>query len=174
MAGHNDSLVRHAVLAGIVLSPEPPTRNALGAAMGTRFEDVFASWDRSHVYGHVHTLAQARLIVPVSSRRPWRYLPSTAGVDEWREWLTSPIDPRIPLRDALARLRSCRDHHYDTMVAIVELCERQLHLTLERDDPPTASLTAQLARSARRNRALADLRWCQDTRDEIAARSAGR
>jgi hypothetical protein len=171
-AGVGDSLVRNAVLAGVVLSPEPLTRWRLGQAVGLRFEDVFASWDPSHAYGHVQTLVRTRLVVPIGGSRP-RLRASAAGVESWRGWLASPIDPRIPLRDALARLRSCRDRDYTTMLAVIDLCEEQLQRVLELPAPLSdGSLTAQLVRNAQRNRAAADLRWCFDARDEIAALAA--
>lgn len=166
-------MVRHAVLAGVVLSPEPLTRWGVGQAVGVRFEDVLSSWDPSHAYGHVRTLVRAELVVPFGNKRQPRLRASSAGIGTWREWLTSPIDPRIPLRDALARLRACRAHDYATMLAIIDLCEEQLQRMLElpvtSEDIP---LTAQLVRNAKGNRAVADLRWCHDARDEIAARAA--
>jgi hypothetical protein len=165
-------LVRNAVLAGVVLSPEPLTRWRLGQAVGLRFEDVFASWDPSHAYGHVRTLARAQLVVPIGGSRP-RLRATPAGVESWRGWLASPIDPRTPVRDALARLRSCRDQDYATMLAVIDRCEQQLQRALEAPAPlRDGSLTAQLVRNAQRNRAAADLRWCLDARAEIAALAA--
>lgn len=171
--GLGDSLVRHAVLAGVVLSPEPLTRWGVGQAVGARFEDVLTSWDPSHAYGHVRRLVRAELVLPFGDRRQPRLRASSAGVGTWRGWLKSPIDPRIPVRDALARLRACREHDYATMLAILDLCEEQLHRLLERPGPSeNIAFTAQLVRNAQRNRAVADLRWCQDARDEIAALAA--
>jgi len=60
-----ESLMRNAVLAGVVLSPEPATRWRLGQAVGVRFADVFDSWDQSHAYGHVSTLVRAHLVTPI-------------------------------------------------------------------------------------------------------------
>lgn len=162
--------MRNAVLAGVILSPEPPTRWRLGQAIGVRFVDVFESWDPSHAYPHVRTLVGAQLLTPIGpSGRP-RLRANPAGVDVWRRWLASPVDPRMLLRDTLARLRACRDRDFATMLAIVDLCEAEVHRALERLDPVDAApLTARFARNARRNGAVAMLRWCQETRDEISA-----
>lgn len=173
LAGRSDSLVRHAVLAGVVLSPGPKTRFSLGVEVGERFAQVFRSWDERHAYLHVRRLAADRLIVPTSARTPPRYLASPEGVATWRAWLVSPISGREPLREALARLRSCRDDDWETMTLVVDLLEEHMLEALERPAPPADSpLTVMLAGAAQRNSAMACVRWCQEARDEISARAA--
>lgn len=160
------------MLAGVVLSAEPVTRFSLGQAVGQRYAGVLVSWDAKHCYEHVRVLAGARLVVPMSARKPPRYRASPEGVEAWRAWLVSPISNREPLRDALARLRSCRDRDFTTMTVVVDLLEEAMLRVLEQPAVPAESpLTALLAHAAQRNSAVANLRWCQEARDEIAARA---
>lgn len=170
MAGRSDSLVRNAVLAGVVLSREPMTRWMLGLAIGERFASVLTSWDERHVYEHIRVLESDQLVLPMSGRRQPRFFASPGGVASWKAWLVSPIDARQPLRDALARLRACRDEDFTTMRVVVDLLEEHLLGLLEQPEAPAGSpLTAVLACQAHREMALASLRWCHTARDEIAA-----
>lgn len=158
------------MLAGVVLSPEPMTRWMLGQAIGERFASVLTSWDERHVYEHIRVLENDHLVLPVGGRRQPRFFASPGGVATWKAWLLSPIDPRQPLRDALARLRACRDEDFTTMLVVVDLLEEQLLGLLEHPEALAgSSLTAVLACQAQREMALASLRWCHTARDEIAA-----
>jgi hypothetical protein len=168
--GHGESLVRNAVLAQIVLGELPMTRNAIGMAVATRYADVFSSWQRQHAYEHVAALRRAELVMPADASRPARYRATAAGVAAWRAWLVSPIEQRLPVRDALTRLHSARAGDHATMLRIVELCEERLVAAAEGLGAarPDADMVRRLARDAQRARIVAELQWCQDARDEIA------
>jgi hypothetical protein len=172
--GHGDSLVRNAVLAQIVLGELPMTRNAIGMAVATRYAVVFNSWQRQHAYEHVAALRRAELVTPADAVRPARYRATAAGVAAWRAWLVSPIEQRLPIRDALTRLHSARPGDHATMLRIVALCEERLFAAAEgmRISQPGEDLVQQLARDAQRTRIVAELQWCQDARDEIAEQAA--
>lgn len=174
--GLRDSLVRHAVLAGVVLSPEPLTRWGVGQAVGVRFEDVLPSWDPSHAYGHVRTLVRADLVVPFGDKRQPRLRASSAGVGTWRGWLASPIDPRSALRDALARLRACREHDYATMLAIIDRYEATLQAVVQQASDPgdPADVADRIGLLWNRRELVAQLQWCQHARDVIYEEMPGR
>ncbi|MBB4660797.1 hypothetical protein [Conexibacter arvalis] len=168
--GHGESLVRNAVLAQIVLSELPMTRNAIGMSVATRYAVVFSSWQRQHAYEHVAALRRAELVMPADAGKPARYRATAAGVAAWRAWLVSPIEQRLPVRDALTRLHSTRAGDHATMLRIVDLCEERLCAAAEglRGPQPGADLVQRLARDALRTRIVAELQWCQDARDGIA------
>jgi hypothetical protein len=168
--GQGDSLVRNAVLAQIVLSELPLTRNAIGMAVATRYAVVFSSWQRQHAYEHVAALRRAEFVIPADGAKPARYRATAAGVAAWRAWLLAPIEQRLPLRDALTRLHSVRPGDHATMLRIVDLCEARLRASAEalRIPQPGADLVQRLARDAQRTRIVAELQWCQDARDGIA------
>lgn len=163
------------MLAGVVLSSEPVTRWMLGQEIARRFGTVLTSWDGRHAYEHIRVLEGQELVVPSGPRRQPRYFASPGGVTNWRAWLVSPIDARQPQRDALARLRGCRDRDVTTMLVIVQLLEEHLLDVLAQPEAPADSaLTALLTDAAQRDMTVALLRWCQTARDEIAARADAR
>lgn len=171
---HGESLVRNAVLAQIVLSDLPMTRNAIGMAVGERYAAVFSSWQRQHAYEHVAALRRAELVVPADAGRPTRYRATADGVAAWRAWLVSPIERRLAIRDALTRLHSVRPGDHAAMLRIVDLCEQRLHAEAAalRVPPRDEDVARRLARDAQRARILAELQWCQDARDELAELAA--
>lgn len=175
-------VVARVTLATIVLAPAPLTRYAVGRTVETRFGAAsgILRTRLQHAYDLVPKLLDRELIRVVGTvptrpgKEPTQLFAATqAGVADWREWLAGPITMPDAMTRALSRLYAVRRGDYATMLAIIDLCEGQLHRVLERpvpsDDVP---LTARLAHSARRNRAVADLRWCHDARDELAARAA--
>lgn len=168
--GHGDSLVRNAVLAQIVLSELPMTRNAIGMSVATRYAVVFSSWQRQHAYEHVAALRRAELVMPADAGKPARYRATAAGVAAWRAWLASPVEQRMPIRDALTRLHSARPGDHATLLRVVDLCEARLRASAEalRVLEPGTDLVQRLARDAQRTRIVAELQWCQDARDAIA------
>lgn len=168
--GLGDSLVRNAVLAQIVLSDQPLTRNAIGMSVATRYAAVFSSWQRQHAYEHVAALRRAELVIPADGSKPSRYRATAAGVAAWRAWLASPIEPRMPIRDALTRMHSVRRRDGAMLLRIVDLCEERLRSAAEaaRLTVPDADLVERLARDAQRARIMAELQWCQDARDVVA------
>lgn len=175
VAGRSDSLVRNAVLAGVVLSSTPATRHGVGQKVGDRFGRVLASWDPRHAYRHVLVLGREGLVERTGPESAGRFRATADGVRAWRQWLVSPIDSRDPMRDALLRLRSCRAEDFDTMAIVIDLLEESMLGVMEQPGPPAdRELTELLADDVQRETAAATLRWCQKARDGIsAARSRG-
>jgi len=172
--GHGESLVRNAVLAQIVLSELPMTRNAIGMSVATRYAVVFSSWQRQHAYEHVAALRRAELVMPADAGKPARYRATAAGVAAWRAWLVSPMERRMTIRDALTRLHSARPGDRATMLRIVDLCEARLRAVAAALSAPAPEtpLVQRLARDAERTRIVAELQWCQDARDAIVEETA--
>lgn len=166
--------MRNAVLAQIVLSEVPMTRNAIGTSMAARYAVVFSSWQRQHAYEHVAALRRAELVMPADASKPSRYRATAAGVAAWRAWLAAPIEPRLTVRDTLTRLHSVRPGDHVTMLKIVDLCEARLRTAAEALSfpQPSEDLVQRLARDAQRTRIVAELQWCQDARDGIAEHAA--
>lgn len=162
--------MRNAVLAQIVLSELPLTRNAIGTSIASRYALVFSSWQRQHAYEHVAALRRAELVMPADAAKPSRYRATAAGVAAWRAWLGAPIEQRLVVRDALTRLHSVRSGDHATMLRIVDLCEARLRGAAETLSfpQPGEELVQRLARDVQRTRIVAELQWCQDARDRIA------
>lgn len=166
--------MRNAVLAQIVLSELPMTRNAIGTSIAVRYAVVFGSWQRQHAYEHVAALRRAELVITADASKPSRYRATAAGVAAWRTWLGAPIEPRLTIRDTLTRLHSVRRGDHATMLRIVDLCEARLRTAAEALNVPQPGedLVQRLARDAQRARIVAELRWCQDARERIAEHAA--
>jgi DNA-binding PadR family transcriptional regulator len=165
-------------LATIVLAREPLTRYAIARDVERRFggEEGILRTKLQHAYDQVPALEAASLIRVVgtaptrSGREPTKLLAATqAGVHDWRAWLSSPIAMPDAMTGALARLHAVRPGDFATMVGIIDRYEAMLQTLVQRADDPIGQddLLDRIRMVWNRRELVAQLQWCQHSRDII-------
>lgn len=177
-------VVARVTLATVVLAPEPLTRYAVAKVVEDRFggDDGILRTKRQHAYDLVPALEASGLIRVVgtaptrTSREPTNLFGATqAGVQDWRTWLSSPITVPEAMTGALARLYAVRQGDFATMLGIIDRYEATLQLLVQRaEDPVAPGHVVERMRSLWSRRELvAQLQWCQHSRDIVADAMAG-
>lgn len=177
-------VVARVTLATVVLAPEPLTRYAVARAVEELFggEDGILRTKLQHAYDQVPALEVARLIRVVGTtptrtgREPTRLWAATqAGVEDWRAWLASPIRMPDAMVGALARLRAARPGDHATMLRIVDRYEAMLRAMVQRAADPgdPASVVDRIRLVWNRRELVAQLQWCQHSRDIINEAMSG-
>lgn len=179
-----NGVVARVTLATVVLAPEPLTRYAVARAVEDRFggEDGILRTKLQHAYDQVPALERARLIRMVGTaptrggREPTRLLAATqAGVEDWRAWLSAPIAMPDAMTGALVRLRAVRPGDYATMTSIVDRYEAMLQTIVQRavDPGEPENVVDRIRLVWNRRELVAQLQWCQHSRDIIAEAMTG-
>lgn len=178
-------VVARVTLATVVLAPEPLTRYAVAREVERRFggDDGILRTKRQHAYDLVPALEASGLIRVVGTRltrsggEPTRLLAATqAGVQDWRSWLSSPVSMPDAMTGTLARLHAVRPGDFMTMLAIIDRYEAVLQAMVQRADDPVASddVLDRIRLVWNRRELVAQLQWCQHSRDIIAEAMSGR
>jgi hypothetical protein len=171
-------------LATVVLAPEPLTRYAVARTVEARFggESGILRTRLQHAYDLVPRLKQAGLIRVVGSvptrpgREPTDLLAATqAGVQDWRAWLASPITMPDAMTAALSRLHAVRPSDYATMLAIIDRYEATLQRIVQQAVDPGApgDVVDRIRLVWSRRELVAQLQWCQHSRDIVHEAMAG-
>jgi hypothetical protein len=173
-----NGVVARVTLATVVLAPVPLTRYAVARAVEERFggDDGILRTKLQHAYDQVPALERTGLVRAVGmvptrgGKEPTRLLAATqAGVEDWRAWLAGPIAMPDAMTGALARLRAARPGDYGTMMGIIDRYERMLQTFVLRADDPSdqESVVDRIRLVWNRREMVAQLQWCQHSRDII-------
>jgi hypothetical protein len=177
-------VVARVTLAAVVLAPEPLTRYAVARTVEERFggESGILRTKLQHAYDQVPALEKAGLIrvvgrVPTRSGRERTSLlaATQAGVEDWRAWLASPITMPDAMTGALSRLHALRPGDYGTMIEIIDRYEAMLRRIVQQAVDPGApgDVVDRVRLVWNRRELVAQLQWCQHSRDIIHEAMAG-
>lgn len=169
-------VVARVTLATVVLAPEPLTRYAVARTVEERFggENGILRTKLQHAYDQVPALEKAELIrvvgrVPTRSGKERTSLlaATQAGVENWREWLASPITMPDAMTGALARLHAARPGDYRTMIDIIDRYETMLQRIVQQATDPGApeDIVDRVRLVWNKRELVAQLQWCQHSRD---------
>lgn len=167
-------VVARVTLATVVVAPEPLTRYAVARTVEERFggEHGVLRTRLQHAFDQVPKLQRAGLIRVVGTEpsRGTNVLAATqAGVEDWRSWLAEPIMMPGAMTAALTRLEAVRPGDYATMLQIIDryeaLLQRMVHQAVDPGQPEI--ITDRLALLWNRRELVAQLQWCQHSRDHI-------
>lgn len=181
--GAPSGVVARVTLATIVVAPEPLTRYAAASAVEERFGGPNGVLRTKHsgAYAQVPLLRQAGLIrvvgeVPTQGGEPTELWAATsAGVEEWRSWLASPITMPDAMTVAMTRLKAARPNDYTTMLNIIDRFEALLQLMVHQAVDPRGreGVTDRIALLWNKRQLVAQLQWCQHSRDVIHEEMGG-